>query len=119
MVRTGRIVYQHNPYNLNEKVQVTMDNASSIRFTPKKKEESSTSIVIPNSNYEDKTEEKVEETNNQIQSYNNSYNGKKKNKHKHPNDNENKDKEINIIDVVETEPVKTGDAFENVNFNNN
>lgn len=120
MVRTGRVIYQHNPYNLKEKVQVTQENTSSIVFHPTKAKEEETPVEIHGANYTtEETETQIENTNDQVQSYNsNSHHSKKKNKHKYHQDNNNNETqtEVNITDVIETEPVTSGDAFENVNF---
>ena len=32
MVKSGMVVYQHNPYNVNEKVRVTIRNINNIEF---------------------------------------------------------------------------------------
>ena len=116
MVRRGRVIYQHNPSNLSEKVQVTPTNSTSIRFTHGKVKTPVEPDPIPGSNYT-----------NYVESENNNYSNtqeyrNKKNKKKHHNNNQNNQQvneektEVNITDVVTEEPVKVGDAFENTNI---
>ena len=120
MVRKGRVIYQHNPYNTKEKVLVTPENASTIDFHPikVKKEEVVNDVVVEEHVTTDDVEQTTTEqtTNNSYQQYN----SKKNKKHKHGNNNTNNTNEttnVPIVDVETVEPLKAGDAFENVNYN--
>lgn len=131
MLRHGRVIFEHSPFDKSRCVRLTLDNINTVSFpyTPKSvnfdkvrevpqrpvPEEPVVEEISLDEEVDDTTESEDTPENNDNEKPIFDHNNKKKNKHNKHNRN---DKDVKIEKVETVPPITSADAFENVNFKN-